>query len=458
MNGMDYSPEIVTDRYLTQYRAVVEAARAVDIELEPRDPQPGDRIPDFIHERDALVVNEADVDLVRRTVTVNEAKHQAAPRRVGPLVVLPISGLTAVQAIERLEKIKRGVARPNHLFSICPVNLCPAEEPYPVPASTVPQPVLDPAPGPGVGHDVQLRVIDTGLIDPTQLPGYQQAHPWLFSPPEPQPVGPTQELVDNATGLIREYAGHGTFIAGLIKRVAPAAAVTVSNELQMAGAIMEDALANALLDALSAEPDIISLSAGGTTFDGNPPACFAPVKDRLAQSNRTLLVAAAGNNGSATEKFWPAAYAPELPGKVLAVGALRRDVTGRACFSNYGGWVTVYAPGERLANAFVSGDYRYFDPPALACRYYPSPALYGPCTCVTAAPQYAQVEFKGMCSWSGTSFATPIVAGAVAAYMTEQGQPNAQQAAAEFGPGGSQTKLITDTDPMHTQLAAVNLG
>jgi subtilisin family serine protease len=349
------------------------------------------------------------------------------------------------------------MAAPNHLFSICPVNLCPAEEPYPAPAITVPDPVLDSSPESHVGGGVQVRVIDTGLVAAEQMPGYQAAHPWLYSEPEPEPFDASRNRpIEVSTGLIREYAGHGTFITGLLKRVAPAAVVTVSSRLQMAGAIMEDDLANALLEALDDQPDIISLSAGGATFDGNPPRCFDAMKDKLEKNNRTLLVAAAGNNGSATEKFWPAAYATELPGKVLAVGALRQDRTGRACFSNYGDWVSVYAPGERLANAFVWGDYRYFDPPSLSCRYYPVHPLYCPCTCVTAPPQHAQVYFEGMCRWSGTSFATPIVAGAVAAFITEQ--RNAQQAATEFRAGGSQTKQITDIDPVKPpQLTVLNL-
>jgi hypothetical protein len=63
---IETSQQVVTDRYLTQYRAVVEAARDNGIELEPPVPRVGDTVPTFIHERDAIVVRRDDQDdLVR---------------------------------------------------------------------------------------------------------------------------------------------------------------------------------------------------------------------------------------------------------------------------------------------------------------------------------------------------------------------------------------------------------
>jgi subtilisin family serine protease len=118
------------------------------------------------------------------------------------------------------------------------------------------------------------------------------------------------------------------------------------------------------------------------------------------------------------QALMPAAQGLSSGGAVLSVGALRADCTGLACFSNWGPDVQVYAPGERLIVLFTEGDYRYADPPRLDCRYH-DPCLYCPCTCVTAPPEGAQVHFEGRARWSGTSFATPIVAGLVASYMTE---------------------------------------
>ena len=84
---------------------------------------------------------------------------------------------------------------------------------------------------------------------------------------------------------------------------------------------------------------------------------------------------------------------------MVSVGALDADGK-KSDFSNYGKWVDVYAHGRNLVNAFPTGTYTYHEP-AAAC---------------------GQVRnFTGLAQWSGTSFSTPIVTGAIAAYMSEHG-------------------------------------
>ena len=335
---------------------------------------------------------------------------------------------------------------PNHLVSIAPVNLCPADEPVPVARDAEPWPprVLDP----GVGQGIDILVVDTGLI-----PDHLTGHPWLAGVVPPQPGDTTvlrRPFRDD--GLIKEYSGHGTFIAGVIGAAAPGATIHLSNALQNGGALLETELGAILLDVLGAMPrwpHIISLSAGAPTLDGQPLMGLEGFLAELDRHPETVLIAAAGNDAKRDDRdngayhFWPAAYAPHRPG-VISVGALARHHDGRACFTNHGSSVTVYARGEEHVNAFLTGEYEYHHGLDPACHNY-VPPLYCPCSCVTSVPWHGHAMFQGMARWSGTSFATPLVAGMVAAHMTETGEHhNARTAAHDLI--GKRARLIGDVD------------
>ncbi|MFE0951743.1 S8/S53 family peptidase, partial [Streptomyces mutabilis] len=272
------------------------------------------------------------------------------------------------------------------------------------------------------GTAVGVLVIDTGLM-----------HDYRSCPLLAHTDGDAQIRECDEDGVLRQYVGHGTFIAGLVAAVAPNTRVTVRNTLNDAGAILESELGEKLFEAVDRDgwPEILSLSAG--TSNGRTDGLLGvhAFMEEL-RDQRTLLVAAAGNNGSATP-FWPAAYA-ELPGwekSVLSVGALRADGEFGACFSNHGGWVKAYAPGERLTSALTGFGtpvpYVYQHSTYDTCRY----GFGYACTCqyprhngVLSEPGEApakpdQVMFEGHAQWSGTSFATPVVAGLVASHMTE---------------------------------------
>ncbi|TDW21760.1 S8 family peptidase [Kribbella kalugense] len=288
-------------------------------------------------------------------------------------------------------RLGRGVVTPEHLFYVTPsVSPCPATEPEEVPPGIPPDPVL-PTPylpaGAADGRGVKVVVLDVGWSD-------APAAYWLAG------VTGDPENAFDPSGRIRPYAGHGTFIAGVMRAIARNVEIVVKSYFTGAGAMWEFDLAEALDEVLDLGPDIISLSAGTRTrFDLPALGLDVFIRTRLDRVNGLTLVAAAGNE-STRDYFWPAAF-PETVG----VGALAENGRDRASFSNFGAWVDVYAPGENLVNAFLTGDYECTEP-----------------------PNAGDVRsFAGMARWSGTSFATPLVAGLIAGRMSVTGE-NAKQA------------------------------
>jgi subtilisin family serine protease len=289
-------------------------------------------------------------------------------------------------------RLGRGVVTPEHLFYVSPsVSPCPATEPEEVAPGIPPDPAL-PTPflsaGAADGRGVKVVVLDVGWSE-------APAAYWLTGV-----TGDPEDAFDPA-GRIRPYAGHGTFIAGVMRAIARNVEIVVKSYFTAAGAMWEFDLAQALDEVLDLAPDIISLSAGTRTrFDLPALGLDVFIRTRLNRVNGLALVAAAGNEGT-RDYFWPAAF-PETVG----VGALADNGRDRASFSNFGSWVDVYAPGENLVNAFLTGTYECTEPPN--------------------AGQLR--EFVGMARWSGTSFATPLVAALIAGRMSVTGE-NAKQAA-----------------------------
>jgi len=284
-----------------------------------------------------------------------------------------------------------GVATPDHLVSIAggEAGFCPATEPDPVAAWAMPDPVA--TTDHSAGEGIRVVVVDTGL-DLRAV----AAHTWLAGV-----EGDADPAI--GAGVLGPYAGHGTFIAGVVRCLAPRAEVIVRNVFHTGGATFESDLVEALDRVLHDDsPDVISMSAGARTFDPTGLLSLNVFHEtRLRHHKGVVLVAAAGNDSS-RRPFWPAAA-----GWTVSVGALSTNWRTRADFSNFGGWVDVYAPGEGLVNAFPAGTYAYHEPPARP-----------------------DAHFTGMARWSGTSFSTPVMAGLIAARMSRTGENGRDAAAA----------------------------
>jgi len=293
-----------------------------------------------------------------------------------------------------------GVATPDHVLTVAPdVGFCPATEPEGVYADIEPFPSVCYRNG---GAQALVYVADTGLMRDAG-----SDHPWLSGVRVADPSADYEDYQPPAGGqpasppLIPPYTGHGTFVAGVLRCMAPSADVVVAKVSLAAGSTLESELVMRLTSALGLAPDIFNVTLACPSRLDLPLIGFREWLRQLRDYGGAVCIAPAGNSGM-RRPSWPAAFAD-----VVSVGALGADWRGRASFSNFGSWVDVYAPGRDLINAYTTGTYK--------CHVSP----------------YANTDrtFYGMAKWSGTSFSTPIVSGLVAARMSATGE-NARAATA----------------------------
>jgi hypothetical protein len=379
-------PQFVDERFRRQYELIEASYRAQGIPLAIHEREGR---PVAVYAADRIVVRRDAAEDVRRLFGPDELPP-ADVRTIRGLVVLLVPQGRVPEVIAVIEdELGRGIASYSYLLSVTPVACCPATEPEP-PAFLDDRVQPSPPPRDRDGdHSVRVGVSDTGLLADAATHGWLQGVTG-----EPDPLG-----VDPATGgpAIPPYGGHGTFIAGVVRCIAAGAEVHVADHLPTgnAGAAPDYEVVANLRELLDRGVDVINLSAGSPTVDREAMLAFEVFHDEdLSQFPDVVIVAAAGNN-SDDVPFWPAASR-----WATGVGALAADQRHRAWFSNFGTSADVWAPGEALVNAFASGLYTYDEPPRTGAREV----------------------FSGMARWNGTSFATPLVVGLVAARMIRTGE------------------------------------
>jgi type VII secretion-associated serine protease mycosin len=206
--------------------------------------------------------------------------------------------------------------------------------------------------------DVIIAVIDTGAD---------------FSHPDLQgKLLPGYDFV-NGDADPTDDQGHGTHVAGTaaaatnngigIAGVSWSAKVMPVKALGANGAGAHSWIANAIVWATDHGADVINMSLGG-------PYTSATMRQAVdyAWNHGVVVVAAAGNSNTSNPTY-PAAY-----DNVIGVSATTQN-DQRASFSNYGNYVSVASPGVSILSTIRSGSYQ---------------------------------------AWSGTSMATPHVAGLAA--------------------------------------------
>ena len=261
----------------------------------------------------------------------------------------------------------------------------PTSSVMPAPFRSLP---VRPAQGP---NDVVIGVLDSGIAGgPNDFQGYrpallgtdlQRISGALDVPSRPIGGHPVDNYLD-------PVAGHGTFIAGIIEQLTPGCRIRVNRVFQPEGDVGTFELAASLWWLMEfVEPQIVNFSFGGT----GRGLLFELLIDYYHDVRRTVFVAAAGNEGSCVEQY-PAALS-----SVIGVAAL--GPTGPAEWSNYGPWVDACAPGTDLVSSFFAN----FDGDL--------PRING----------IDSDDFDEWATWSGTSFAAPVVVAALAREMVTTG-------------------------------------
>jgi Subtilase family len=327
------------------------------------------------------------------------AEDDEAGRRRRPMLIRLLDDIDAT--------LGPGVATPNHVLTTSngsPAG-CPATEPQ---ETYDRKPFPAPCP-PGTGGDgVRIWVADTGFeADTATVSGCD----WL--------TGVTGDGDPSVTwdGPILRYGGHGTFVAGVIRAMAPGAHIVVKCVFDKAGSALESDFVPKLYQGFGFGADIFHITVASQTRRNLPLVAFETWLADLRSHKGVVCIVPAGNNDT-RQPCWPAAF----PG-IISVGALATDWRSRAYFSNFGGWVDVYAPGENLVNAFPKGTF----------------------TCKIPPYEGQKRTFRRLAQWSGTSFSTPIVTGLIAARMTRCGESAPE--AAEALLARARTQVIPGAGP-----------
>jgi len=205
------------------------------------------------------------------------------------------------------------------------------------------------------GKGVKIGIIDSGVAPHTDL----------------VVAGGTNVINGSKTTSYADDNGHGTVVSGIIaaqglnggvEGVAPGASIYAVKALDSAGSGYTSDIISGIDWAIDNKMDIISMSLGSNQSDVTlENAVDTAYKDGI------LIVAAAGNDGditgSGTNVEYPANY-----DSVIAVGAVDSTNT-RAYFSSTGNKVEVSAPGVDIMSTYLNGGYEKMSGTSMATPF-----------------------------------------------------------------------------------------
>ena len=193
-------------------------------------------------------VQEVEVRRVVRDVMLLRLNPRRAPDSEPPDV------LGILDSID--QELGPGIAAPDHVLTAAQnMTPCSATEPQQVYATAGPYPAVCR----DGGARVRIFQADTGLVA-----GAAQTFPWLAGvqgDTDPRESG----------GTILPYGGHGTFVAAVLRCMAPEAQVHVANVFDIAGSARESDAAMRLKAAFGFGFEILHITASGHTRKNIPP-------------------------------------------------------------------------------------------------------------------------------------------------------------------------------------------
>ncbi|WP_199038881.1 S8 family peptidase [Glycomyces salinus] len=240
--------------------------------------------------------------------------------------------------------------------------------------------------------------------------------------------GPVHE--PNLIKEIASHYGHGTFMTGLLRQMAPDVQVYSLRVVHNDGLSYEHEMIAALRhvanqveaarggDPQAVEADMVVVASGYVDEDPDdqPGRWLKAEVDRLTALG-VPVVAAAGNQSS-DRPFYPAAFAAhpqaEDSAPVVSVAALNSN-RNVAMFSNDGTWVSCFATGAALVSTFPCDG-----------KGSRMPDRQSMSSIDRHRESHDPDDFSaGYAIWSGTSFAAPVAAAYLANEMADSGVPPA---------------------------------
>jgi hypothetical protein len=155
-------------------------------------------------------------------------------------------------------------------------------------------------------------------------------------------------------------SGHGTFVAGVVRLVAPGCDMYAYRVLDTVGRGDGYTVTQALLQAIEDGCKVVNLSLG---MIGRHDALDDALK--YAESRDITVVTSAGNDSTENDLVFP------FPGKkasCLTVAALD-SLNIKADFSNYGYKVDICAPGTQIYSPFLDTLYAWWDGTSFAAPF-----------------------------------------------------------------------------------------